>query len=447
MKVNRTLSAILNGAWAIEPKSAAGYLPLVASIIKGDVSAFDDEDADGYSRKDHDTAEAKAVVQGVSIFRKSSRWTSFNDAPKNSIAELTISGPIMKQGECGEPGTTLFSQWIKEADESPNISSILLKIDSPGGAVNGTATLGDAVKQAKKPVVAFIDDGMAASAAYWIASAADEIVLSQEHDQVGSIGVLVSIADWYGYFEEQGLKVRDIYASQSSEKNRIFQKAIEGSDDDIKSELLDPLADRFISTVTGNREGKLNLSKGDPFKGKLYMAKEAIEIGLADRVASYEEVIIGMGQKTKKDKNFNSDTMAKESWPQVASAIGVEALESSEEGVYLTVDQMNALNEELDREVVDASDHQQTSDDLEALQGDQATALQAVNDQLEAAGEEPAESIAEGSERLGSLVQEYGKASGADFTKAKVEKSAEEEEKNTTAQAINDEIDRKAGVA
>jgi protease-4 len=62
--------------------------------------------------------------------------------------------------------------------------------------------LSDAILEARKqkPVVAIIDDGIAASAAMWIASAASEIYLTKKTDQVGSIGVYTTLADWYSYY-------------------------------------------------------------------------------------------------------------------------------------------------------------------------------------------------------------------------------------------------------
>lgn len=448
MKVNRTLSAILNGIWAIEPKSAQGYLPMVAQIIKGDFrqpepQAYWDE----HDHREDARREATATVNGVSIFTKVSRYADFRDAPKGSIAVIPISGPIIKVGECGEPGSRAWSGWITEANQSENISGIILKIDSPGGQVSGTSTLADAIKMASKPITAFVDDGMAASAAYWIASAADEIVLSHETSEVGSIGVFMTLADWYGYFKEQGLNVVDVYATQSTEKNRVFYQALEGDHEPLKKEMLDPIADQFINTVKVNRAGKINLSAGNPFKGKMYMASDAIAIGLADRVSSFEQLVADMASKIKMDdsQNSNSAEMSNKKWGAVAGTIGVESLEQSEEGVYLSADQMDSLEAQLSLEVVEQSVHQETSDALESLQAENETNLELVNSSLEALGEDPAESVSAGVTRLTTLAEEYGRASGAAPTRVKSDKSGEE---ITVSEAdkINEAIAAKAGV-
>jgi signal peptide peptidase SppA len=443
LKVNHTLSAILNGVWLIEPSAAASYLPLVASIIKGDTLSFEKDDQS--DNRAAAKASALASVAGATVYRKTRSWMSFNDAPKNSIAEIAISGPILKVGQCGDPGSSAFAEWIKEADQNPNISSILLRIDSPGGLVNGTATLADAIKNTSKKIIAYVDEGMAASAAYWLASACDEIVLSQKHDQVGSIGVYTTLHDVKGYYEKMGVNVLEIYASQSSDKNGLVKKAFEGDTKPLIEEHLNPLAETFINVVKANRSDKLNLSAGNPFTGKMYRADDAIAIGLADRVSNYEDLVLAMAETSTIQKS-NSQNMAKGKWTAVATAVGVAAFESTEEGIHLNAEQMDSINAELDREVVDAATHQEAADSLSVLQTAQSGALVSLNEQLQAIGEEAATELGEGLTRLGALALDFGQASGANFTKAKPAGGAEEKGKASSADLINEEIARKSGI-
>lgn len=429
----------------MSPEAAKGYLPLAASIIRGDyaghsdpVSFYGDENPTEKANQ-----EAKTEVKGVSVFRKTNKWARFDDAPSNSIAEIAIAGPLMKVGECGEPGYEAFSEWIKEADASPKISSIVLRIDSPGGSAYGVATLADAIKATSKRVIAFIDDGIAASAAYWIASAADEIVMSQSFSGVGSIGVFTTIADWYAYFEKEGLKVKDVYAPQSKDKNKDYRDALEGDEEPLKLNL-SALASAFITAVKANRAEQLNLSAGDPFTGKMYMAKEAIEVGLADRVASYEQVVLGLAPSNS-NQNSNSNTMVNQK-SRVNAVLGIDALESTKDGVFLNEEQLEAIDAALDQSAL-----QQRVDDLEAAESEAQQAVDAhlavLNEQLSAAGEEPATDVSAAATRLGELVQEYGKASGAEFTKVNSQKAKEEElnDFSTQAEEINERIAQKAG--
>jgi protease-4 len=163
-------------------------------------------------------------------------------------------------------------------------------VDSPGGQVDGTASFANAIKSFSKPMIGYVDDGMAASAAMWMISAADEVYASLEQDQVGSIGVYTSIADWNAYFEKQGLKVLDIYAPQSTDKNKGYYDALKGNEDLIKEEL-SVIAANFISAVKQNRGDVTTANQSAWDSGKMFYAKDATKIGLIDGVKSFDQVI------------------------------------------------------------------------------------------------------------------------------------------------------------
>jgi len=301
----QTVSAILRGKWLIDRSFADSHLPLIQSLIsKADFSAGK-TDKDGMDTIESERLQKWPTAGSLEAGTfTDSKYKSFNDAPENSIAYINISGPILKYGgECGEPGAQHFTSWIKMANASPKITGILLNIDSPGGMVDGTQSLVDAIKSSKKPIVAFIDDGMMASAATWIGSAATEIYASQKTDTIGSIGVYCTIYDFKGYFEKNGVKIHEIYAPQSTDKNKDYRDAIEGKYDGIKSEL-QFIADEFINSVKENRAGKLNISKENPFTGKMYPAEEAMSIGLIDGITTIENAVERVYQLAKNETNY-----------------------------------------------------------------------------------------------------------------------------------------------
>lgn len=288
-----TISAILRGSWLIDSNYAESMLPFVQSILnKNSGISMGPASKDAFEQYKNEEwqkfPQAGHIEAGVFV---ASRWKSFNEAPDDSIAVINISGPILKAGgECGEPGALHFNSWIKMANASPRIKGILLQIDSPGGMVDGTQTVVDAIRNSKKPIVAFIDDGMMASAATWIGTAAKEVYASQKTDRIGSIGVFRTIYDYTGWFEKMGIKVHEIYAPQSTDKNKDYYDALKGNYDPAKKEL-EFIANQFIDSIKSFREGKLNLSKGDPFTGKMFNADQAIEIGLIDGYMSIEEAV------------------------------------------------------------------------------------------------------------------------------------------------------------
>ncbi len=313
----QTISAILRGRWLIDKGWANSHLPLVKSLIKGEnVDLFNSrfDDVKFESSLGADTAQASLQNENLKKFPmaghmagemfKAGRWNSFNDAPENSIAVINISGPIMKNGgSCGEPGASHFTNWIKQANQSSKITGILLVIDSPGGMVDGTQTVVDAIQNSTKPVVAFIDDGMMASGATWIGTAALEVYASQKTDTIGSIGVYCTIYDYREWLKMEGIAEIAIYAPQSTEKNKAYYDAIDG-DTSILEDQLKFIATQFINGVKANRGQRLNVTDKDPFHGAMFNAGDAIKMGLIDGYATIEEAAQRVYKLAKQQQKF-----------------------------------------------------------------------------------------------------------------------------------------------
>lgn len=211
----------------------------------------------------------------------------YDEAPEGSVAMIPIKGTMLKYGTMCDYGATELADFILEAGNHKNIGSIVLDIDSGGGAVDAVAPLVQAIgrvrNQAKKPVVASVD--MACSAAYWTASVCDRIIADNSISaEVGSIGVMMSFYDVRGYWEKEGVKFHSIYSNESPDKNLAFQKALEGEYDMIREEELDPLARNFQNAIKENRKGKLNTSAKGVLTGKTFFGDQAKAIGLIDEV-------------------------------------------------------------------------------------------------------------------------------------------------------------------
>jgi len=97
---------------------------------------------------------------------------------------------------------------------------------------------------------------------------------------------MMSFMDVKGYYEKEGIKLHTIYATESSDKNLAFQKALEGEYDMIREEELDPLARAFQAAVKANRSDKLNTAVKGILSGKTFFADQAKEYGLIDRVGN-----------------------------------------------------------------------------------------------------------------------------------------------------------------
>jgi ClpP class serine protease len=287
-------SAILRGHWFIEPAYAQAQLPLILSMLKNEAQLDPlqiDKTANHANSVNLPGRVAFSGSQSTGVFCVNP-YTSLDRLPYNSIAMIDIEGPIMKYGGYCSYGTVDQNDLLIRMGNSDRVKGVLLNIDSPGGQVDGTGTFAETIRAVSKikPVIAVIQDGMAASCAMWLAAAAQEIYVTRAKDQVGSIGAYCRFIDYAGYFEQNGIKVIDIYAPQSTDKNKPYRDALKGDAALIESELKF-LVEEFKKDVLSFRGNRLNTAKEDPFTGKLYFAKEAIKIGLIDGIKPMSSVI------------------------------------------------------------------------------------------------------------------------------------------------------------
>lgn len=317
MKVNRLASVLMRGTFLMDPRYAFGYIPRVARYLNGEkVSWYDDDE-----KEDDPYIGACFVgVDGrINRIQKSETGNIFSSAPQGSVAIIPVQGVIMRADNCGDPGTDTMSTWIKDAKEAENISSIILRINSGGGTVDGTGEFSSIVSEVNqvKPVIAYVEN-LIASAAYWIGSSAREIYVSHETVEVGSIGTCISFYDNRDALKEWGYTKHYINADSSPDKNDDFQKALDGDYTQLKVNILNPTNDIFLSAVKKNRAGSLVLTeveiKGEkyfePLTGKIYLAQKAIENGLITGIKTFDlavEHAISLSKLNPKLKKSNME--------------------------------------------------------------------------------------------------------------------------------------------
>lgn len=340
----KTVSAILRGRWLLDKQWAAAHMPVIMNVLNGKgsfkelMSDFDDDEDDEEQEEKRKTPQLVLSNKAGSVY-KVNYYTDFSRLPEGSIAMLTIAGPVAKYGGMCSYGMVDHAATVKRVADSANIKGLIINIDSPGGEAAGTALFAQAISDAGKikPVISLIDDGIAASAGMWIASAANEIYVTQKTDMVGSIGVYTTIADWSAhYLEYWKLPIKEIYAPQSVDKNKDYYDALKGEEDGIKNELK-VLAQEFIDTVAANRAGKIQGTEWQT--GKMYYAKDAIKLGLIDGIKTLDQVIRRMDTLIK-NQNSNSNTMAFEKTLKAAKA---ESFEVVDGGFLLSEDQLNNI--------------------------------------------------------------------------------------------------------
>ncbi|MFK7703069.1 S49 family peptidase, partial [Pseudomonas caspiana] len=171
---------------------------------------------------------------------------------RNGVAIIPVVGPVFRYANLfteisGATSTQVLATDLQTALDDPKISSIILNIDSPGGVAAGINELADQIHAARdrKRVVAYIG-GTGASAAYWIASAASEIVMD-ETALAGSIGVVVEAV--VGGEETNGRKRYQI-VSRNAPNKRVDLSTEEGRAK--VGETVDAMGDVFVAKVARN---------------------------------------------------------------------------------------------------------------------------------------------------------------------------------------------------
>lgn len=258
---------------------------------------------------------------------------SFEPQVSGRVSVIPIIGVLTKyDGVCGTPGMQSYGEVIQRAIKDSSIDAIVLVVDSPGGQVNGTEALADIIASSTKPIVGFVDD-VACSAAYRILLPCSSIVANNPLATVGSIGVMATYTDLTVANEKRGIKVHQVYAPQSTHKNKISRDLDSGDLTSLEDEL-SVYADQFIAAVEKHRP---NVT-AEHLNGSTFFAKDAIGT-LIDSVGSLDTAITSALSllKPKSTKTMTNKT------PRMASALGVDALESIDGSITLTQEQTETL--------------------------------------------------------------------------------------------------------
>lgn len=306
-----------------------------------------------------------------------------------SVMVIPINGPIMKNDYCGSPGTASMAAMINQANNDSSIKGIVLSISSPGGSVDGTEHLAATIAASKKPVVAHGD--MMASAAYWIASQASEVILNGKTSMAGAIGTMAIIRDMRAFQQSRGVNEVIMFASRSVDKNRSTIEAMDGKPEAYQREFLDPINNVFEATIKSGRGDKINYAKEDVGTGKVYLGKNAISAGLADKIGSFEMAVkrtIQLAQKTSNNIMAVSQTEPVGAFQNTLKAAGTSEFEVVEGGFLLSEDQLNSIEanlatsasriSELETQVSQFTDNTETASAAAALAADQLAEAQAT---------------------------------------------------------------------
>lgn len=240
---------------------------------------------------------AEALAAGRPLAASPSRGAGFYQMI-GSAAVLPVQGVIVPRASVwgdlfgGEAAMDRFGVAIDAAANDPDVSRIILNINSPGGYVSGTPEAAAKIANAarKKPVVA-VAEHMAASAAYWLASQATELVVAPS-GEAGSIGVLAAHVDIVEAERKAGIKTTLITSNQSPHKSELWPYV--ALSDDARADMqreVNAIAKEFIGAVAKGRGVTSAAVEAKYGGGRMLRAQDALAAGMVDRIASLETVL------------------------------------------------------------------------------------------------------------------------------------------------------------
>lgn len=190
----------------------------------------------------------------------------------------------------GETSLAMFNKNVDKALADPKVKSIVLNIFSPGGYVYGVEAAANKVYEARqqKQIYAYTDS-LAASAAYWLASAAHKVILGSETAEVGSIGVYLVHFDYSEMLKESGIKVTEVTSGEFKGLGSPYSPLTTEEKAKLQEDS-DYVYTRFVETVARNR----GMEAADVLKsanGLTFYGSAAIKAGLADSINTLQEVI------------------------------------------------------------------------------------------------------------------------------------------------------------
>lgn len=211
--------------------------------------------------------------------------------PQPKAAQTLAAGQVRILGVLGQ------NDWFADSDYSkirasvrcaladPSVKTVDLVIDSPGGSVLGLPETADAIHAANrvKPVRAFVT-GIAASAAYWLASQASTITLTPS-GEVGSVGVLDLHADISKALENAGVKLTAVTAGPHKTERAPFAPLSDDAKVRMQSGVNEWYGD-FLSAIRRGRGARVSPT-GNYGGGRMLSSREAVAAGMVDFVSAF----------------------------------------------------------------------------------------------------------------------------------------------------------------
>lgn len=213
--------------------------------------------------------------------------------PTYNVAEVSVEGPITRDrggrrlptSPPGTPGADEIVDLIEQADMDSNVHALIVKLNTPGGAVVPSEDIRHAVNRFDGPTIAYTTD-VCASGGYWIASGCDEL-WARNGSIIGSIGVRGSRVTAADLLDRIGLSYEQFIAGEYKDAG-VPLKEIDPDERTYLQGLVDGMYDQFVETVSDGRD--MDTDDIRETDAKVYLGTTAYELGLIDNIGTRVDV-------------------------------------------------------------------------------------------------------------------------------------------------------------
>lgn len=279
MLYERFLASVAATPWAIEVNKGRELLAILNRRAAGHRATPDELAAAAEIRAERQRRGAKPRPRAVAL--------------------VPLHGVMMQRADLfsevsGLLSTEQVGRLVDQAAADPSVEAIVLDVDSPGGSVFGTAELAAKVAAAaKQKKVIAVADSTAFSAAYYVASQASEFVVTLS-GMVGSVGTLMVHVDESEKLKMAGEVVTVVASSElkaagmdpgplSAALRQEFEGIVAG------------YYDQFVRAVAAGRGVSQKKVREEFGQGGVLLADAAVRVGMADKVASLDDVLARYG--------------------------------------------------------------------------------------------------------------------------------------------------------
>lgn len=215
------------------------------------------------------------------------------------VAILPVEGVIAKRANMfmdisGGVSTELLGRDLQAALQDPQVHSIVLAVDSPGGSVDGTQSLAAQIRAgaAQKPIVT-LASGTIASAAYWLGSAGSAVYIADGTTISGSIGVVASHTDYSKARADRGITVTEITAGKykriASDNAPLTKEGKQYLQDQV-----DYYYSLFVNAVAAHRNTSAEAVLANMADGRVWIGQQGIDAGLIDAIQTMPQIVAAL---------------------------------------------------------------------------------------------------------------------------------------------------------